>query len=89
MHGHLQGHASGHAQDASLADALGILDRGAARVLAEHGTANFLAPTAEGYLNGTLLLNLSSTLSGLLVAGLFLLRGSKRETYGLWDKYVK
>ena len=25
----------------------------------------------------------------LLVAGLFLPRGSKRETYGLWDKYVK
>ena len=39
--------------------------------------------------DGTLLLNLSSSLTGLLVAGLSLPRGPKRETYGLWDKYVK
>jgi uncharacterized membrane protein len=39
--------------------------------------------------DGTLLLNLSSTLTGLLVAGLSLPRGPKKERYGLWDKYVK
>ncbi|MEK6480443.1 vitamin K epoxide reductase family protein [Catalinimonas sp. 4WD22] len=34
-------------------------------------------------------LNLSSAITGLLVAGLAIPRGPKKESYGLWDKYVK
>lgn len=34
-------------------------------------------------------LSITGTVTGLLVAGLSLPRGPKREHYGLWDKYVK
>lgn len=36
-----------------------------------------------------LILSISSTLTGLIVAALSLPRGPKTEQYGLWDKYVK
>ena len=39
--------------------------------------------------DGNLALNISSTLTGLVVAALSIPRGKITETYGLWDKYVR
>lgn len=39
--------------------------------------------------DSTLALNISSTLTGLLVAALAIPRGVVKERYGLWDKYVR
>jgi hypothetical protein len=39
--------------------------------------------------DSTLALNISSAVTGLIVAALSIPRGPKTETYGLWDKYVK
>ena len=39
--------------------------------------------------DSNLALNISSAVSGLLVAGLFIPRGTVKESYGLWDKYVR
>lgn len=34
-------------------------------------------------------LNISTSITGLLVAGLSIPRGPKTESYGMWDKWVK
>ncbi len=39
--------------------------------------------------DSNLMLNISSTVAGLIVAALSVPRGPKAEAYGLWDKYVK
>jgi uncharacterized membrane protein len=39
--------------------------------------------------DSNLALNISATLTGLLIAGLSMPRGPKTQTYGMWDKYVK
>jgi hypothetical protein len=39
--------------------------------------------------DSNLLLNISGAIGGLAVAALAIPRGPKKETYGLWDKYVK
>jgi hypothetical protein len=39
--------------------------------------------------DSTLALNISSAVTGVIVAALSIPRGPKKETYGLWDKYVK
>lgn len=39
--------------------------------------------------DSNLALNVSSAVSGLLVAGLSLPKGLIREKYGFWDKYIK
>ena len=39
--------------------------------------------------DSNLALNISSAVSGLLVAGLSIPRGTVKESYGLWDKYVR
>jgi hypothetical protein len=39
--------------------------------------------------DSTLALNISSAVTGVIVAALSIPRGPKTETYGLWDKYVK
>ena len=39
--------------------------------------------------DSNLALNISSAVSGLLVAGLSIPRGTVKESYGLWDRYVR
>lgn len=39
--------------------------------------------------SGTVGLQITGTIIGLLVAGLALPRGTKKESYGLWEQYVK
>jgi predicted branched-subunit amino acid permease len=42
------------------------------------------------FLNGsTVLMNINGMLVGLLVAVLTIPRGVKKETYGLWDHFIK